>query len=403
MTAKHYVPTGWQRLSLHQVADIRTGIAKGRKNFKVSIERPYLRVANVQDGRLNLKEIKMITIDSEEIGRYSLQRGDVLMTEGGDFDKLGRGFVWENQIQDCLHQNHVFVVRTDRSKLSPYFLSYQTSSCYGKKYFLRCSKQSTNLASINASQLREYQVLLPPLQEQYSIVSIIVKADHAIDLNERLIATKQERRKWLMQQLLTEKQRLPGFNKRWRTIPLGRAFSNRVETNHPVLPLVAITGENGVVPRDGLIRRDTSSDDKSRYLRICPGDIGYNTMRMWQGVCGLSRLEGIVSPAYTVVTPVDGVDGEFMALLFKSQPVVHLFHRHSQGMVDDTLNLKFPNFAKIKVTIPEKEEQQAIASVFRLINRELELLSKQAAALQQQKKGLMQQLLTGKMRVKVEA
>ncbi len=112
-------------------------------------------------------------------------------------------------------------------------------------------------------------------------------------------------------------------------------------------------------------------------------------------------MEGIVSPAYTIVTPKENVDAEFMALLFKSLPVVHLFHRHSQGLVDDTLNLKWRHFAEIKVTIPEKAEQQAITAVFKTADRELDLLRSQLDALREQKKGLMQQLLTGKIRVKV--
>lgn len=401
MSAGHYIPDGWKRLSLHQLSLIQTGVAKGKKDIKNPIECPYLRVANVQDGHLDLTEIKTISIASNELSRYSLRHGDVLMTEGGDFDKLGRGFVWEEQIPGCLHQNHVFAVRPDIDKLDSFFLSYQAGSSYGKGYFASCSKQSTNLASINSSQLKEYPVLLPSLQEQKAIIRVIQKWDSSIDLTERLIAAEQECRTWLMQQLLTGKRRLPGFDIPWQTVHLGDVFTNRIETNFHDLPLVAITGSGGVVSREDLIRRDTSNEDKSKYLRICPGDIGYNTMRMWQGVCGLSSLEGIVSPAYTIATPKNAVDGEYMSLFFKSPPVVHMFHRHSQGLVNDTLNLKWRHFAVIKVTIPEKAEQQAIAAVFKIADSELDLLRTQLDALREQKKGLMQQLLTGKIRVKV--
>jgi type I restriction enzyme S subunit len=257
------------------------------------------------------------------------------------------------------------------------------------------------IPGITRDDVLQTPIWVPIVSEQKTIGKKLLTWDRAIDLTERLIAAKQERRIWLMQQLLTGKRRLPGFDKSWQTVHLGDAFTNRVEMNFPDLPLVAITGENGIVSREDLVRGDTSSEDKSRYLRICPGDIGYNTMRMWQGVCGLSQLEGIVSPAYTIATPNDDVDGEFMALLFKSSSVVHLFHRHSQGLVDDTLNLKWRHFAEIKVPIPEKKEQQAIAAVFRTADRELNLLRTQLDALREQKKGLMQQLLTGKVRVKV--
>jgi type I restriction enzyme S subunit len=155
-----------------------------------------------------------------------------------------------------------------------------------------------------------------------------------------------------------------------------------------------------VVFRDGLDRKDTSSADKSKYLHICPGDIGYNTMRMWQGVSGLSQIEGIVSPAYTIVTPDDSLDPEFVALLFKYPPIVHLFYRYSQGLVSDTWNLKFRHFSEVRVRLPEKKEQKDIAAVFRPVDEELSLLRQQLAAFKEQKKGLMQQLLTGKVRVK---
>ena len=98
---------------------------------------------------------------------------------------------------------------------------------------------------------------------------------------------------------------------------LGELFTERVEIGRTDLPLVAITGQNGVVPRDSLTKRDSSSEDKSKYLRIMPGDIGYNTMRMWQGVAGLSQIEGIVSPAYTILIPSKQIDGQFAAYLLR--------------------------------------------------------------------------------------
>ncbi|MFP4040805.1 MAG: restriction endonuclease subunit S, partial [Desulfosudaceae bacterium] len=139
---------------------------------------------------------------------------------------------------------------------------------------------------------------------------------------------------------------------------------------------------------------------KSKYLRIRPGDIGYNTMRMWQGVSALSPHEGIVSPAYTIATPKKGVDGEFMAYLFKLPKTIHLFYRYSQGLTSDTWNLKFRHFREIKVTIPDIEEQKAIAQILKTCDAELALLRNKLTALQKQKRGLMQKLLTGQWRVK---
>jgi len=165
---------GWKIVPLKNVAKIQTGIAKGKSYKNTNIkELPYLRVANVQDGYLDLSEIKTICVAEHEIERYSLKYGDVLLTEGGDFDKLGRGTIWRGEVPNCLHQNHVFSVRTDTSVLIPEFLSYQTGSLYGRRYFLKCSKKTSNLASINSTQVKGFPVLLPSITEQQRLINLI--------------------------------------------------------------------------------------------------------------------------------------------------------------------------------------------------------------------------------------
>ena len=164
----------------------------------------------------------------------------------------------------------------------------------------------------------------------------------------------------------------------------------------PSLPLTSITAAEGVIDRELVERRDTSPEDKSSYKVIRPGDIGYNTMRMWQGVSGLSTLNGIVSPAYTVVVPVpERMDAKFAAHLFKAPEMVHRFWRYSQGLVDDTLQLKFKHFAEIEIALPPVEEQSRMATRLDIGRSELALLDSFVATLRLQKRGLMQTLLTG--------
>jgi type I restriction enzyme S subunit len=242
---------------------------------------------------------------------------------------------------------------------------------------------------------------IPPYIEQKKIANLFNFWDNAITLTEKLIAEKQLRRKGLMQKLLTGKRRLPGFDGEWREVCLGDIFDDRTDAGRPDLPLISITAGRGTILRNEINRKDNSNTDKQKYLHIRPGDIGYNTMRMWQGISALSTLEGIVSPAYTIVTPKDGIDGQFMAILFKFPPVIHLFYRYSQGLVSDTWNLKFRHFSEIKLAIPKENEQRAIASVFKTIDQEIKLLQAKADALRKQKKGMMQQLLTGKKRVEM--
>lgn len=252
---------------------------------------------------------------------------------------------------------------------------------------------------LDTDSLKAFQVLVPSLPEQTAIADLLSTWNHAIEKAERLIAANEQQKKCLMHSLLTGKRRIKGFQKPWSEYHLGELFKERSERASDHLPLISITRENGIIPRNE-DRKDTSSEDKSNYLRICPGDIGYNTMRMWQGVSALSSLEGIVSPAYTICTPKKGVDGEFMAYLFKLPRTINLFYRHSQGLTSDTWNLKYKHFKQIKVTVPEIEEQKAIARILKVCDEEISLLKIDLAAIKKQKRGLMQKLLTGEWRVK---
>ena len=389
----------WHKGSLEDVAEIQTGLSKSAARQGPFVRMPYLRVANVQDGHFDLTEIKEIDVPAESVDRFRVLEGDVLMTEGGDFDKLGRGSVWRGQNKDCVHQNHIFVVRPHPDKLDARFLAYQTQGPHGRSYFRSCSKQSTNLASINSSQLRQFPVPLPVLAEQRKIADILTASDEALSQLDALTKAEERRKNALMQQLLTGRSRLKSFSKPLMTSKLGTLFKERVEQGRRDLPLLSITADRGIVNRSDVAKRDSSSEDKSKYLRIALGDIGYNTMRMWQGVSALSSLEGIVSPAYTICIPMERIDGCFAAHFFKFRHTVHLFHRYSQGLVDDTLNLKFPSFAKIEITIPsDLEEQRQIAAILDTADQQLTLLRTLRAALNQQKRGLMQRLLIGPLK-----
>ena len=168
--AKRWIDT--EELCDH--AMISSGITKGRRLREAEVTPvPYLAVSNVQDQRIVLENVKTIEATSEEIARYALQKGDILLTEGGDPDKLGRGAIWEGQIDPCIHQNHVFKVRLKSTALRREFLSALLSSARGKRYFLRGAKQTTGIASINMSQLKKFPLLIPPLELQDRYVAFL--------------------------------------------------------------------------------------------------------------------------------------------------------------------------------------------------------------------------------------
>lgn len=202
------IPKAWKVAKLESVAVIQTGAAKSSKLEGDLIELPYLRVANVQDGYLDLKEIKTIKIPKSKSERFLLRENDVLVNEGGDFDKLGRGSIWFGQISPCAHQNHVFAVRTNINKLSPSFFNHLSGAEYGKKYYLGCAKQTTNLASINSTQLKQFPVLLPSIEEQVRICAMLDSVDLRISKQESKLRHLESLKKALMQDLLTGKVRV---------------------------------------------------------------------------------------------------------------------------------------------------------------------------------------------------
>jgi type I restriction enzyme S subunit len=348
---------------------------------------------------------------SEEIDRAYIRsrvsKGDILITVVGA--NIGKIAVVPVEL-DCSNiSRSVARISIDSTKANSEFIRYFLENRIERLLYV--NKVGGAQPVLNLDDLQQFKIPLPPLSEQKAIAQVLSSADAAIHTTEKLIAQKELRKKWLMQQLLTGKKRMPAFanaaagKKRywgeWKELHLGDMFTERNETKFFDLPLLSI-GQNGVYPQDESVKKDTSNEDKSKYKRICPGDIGYNTMRMWQGRSALSELEGIVSPAYTVVIPKKNADSIFFSYLFKMPKMTNLFWRNSQGLVDDTLNCKFKDFSIVKVMLPQtKEEQTAIAQVLQAVDKEIILLKAKAEKLREQKKGLMQVLLTGKKRLSI--
>jgi type I restriction enzyme S subunit len=176
---------GWgETKSLGELADIASGITKGRKlNGEATREVPYLAVSNVQDKFLDLSVVKNILATEDEIQRYRLKKNDLLLTEGGDPDKLGRGTLWSEELSESIHQNHIFRVRVTSARVTPTYLIWLLGSLYGKAYFLRSAKQTTGIASINKRQLSEFPVVLPPMALQAEFEKKAHLANELLQMN----------------------------------------------------------------------------------------------------------------------------------------------------------------------------------------------------------------------------
>jgi type I restriction enzyme S subunit len=170
---------GWEVVTLETIADIVSGVTIGRRidPAREILEVPYLRVANVQDGFISRSEVKTTCATRDEVDRYALRAGDILLTEGGDPDKLGRGAVWDGAIDPCIHQNHVFRVRVLGNDFSADYLNALLGSSYGKRYFFKAAKQTTGIASINRTQLGRFPALAAPREIQRRFTDIVSTID----------------------------------------------------------------------------------------------------------------------------------------------------------------------------------------------------------------------------------
>ena len=357
----------------------------------------YLRITDI-DGWGKFIETDKVSVDNPNSSQFILRDGDIVFARTGA--TVGKTYLYDSKDGQLVFAGFLIRFTPNSNKAVPYYIKAcsETASYWN---WVRVISQRSGQPGINSVEYGAMKLAVPPMEEQRKIAEILGMWDEAIEKQSRLIEKLELRKRALMQRLLTGRTRLPGFTTPWQKVKLGEIFKERNETKCEHLPLLSITAERGVILQSESDKKDTSNDDKSKYKRICPNDIGYNTMRMWQGRSALSAMEGIVSPAYTIVTPKVGIDPLFISELIKQPRVVYDFWTHSQGLVGDTLNCKFHDFSQVKVAIPSLPEQKAIAEVLTAADNEINIHRKKLDALRLQKRGLMQQLLTGKTRVKI--
>lgn len=239
-------------------------------------------------------------------------------------------------------------------------------------------------------------VFFPSVDEQKRVVEALKAYDERIKNQRSVIKALETRRKGLLQQIFSQEIRFkaddgsefPG----WESHAMGEFFTERKEKAQGGEELLSVTIANGVIRQADSEKRDNSSEDKSNYKRVMAGDMAYNTMRMWQGAEGVSYWDGIVSPAYTIIVPEDGVNAEFFMVLFKTYEALKQFTIYSQGMTSDQWNLKFDIFSDLEFDVPCSKEQAKIVAFFKLIDKQIQIEKDKLEAIKQVKKGLLQQM-----------
>lgn len=257
---------------------------------------------------------------------------------------------------------------------------------------------------VHFSDFLKFSLPLPPLAERERIAKILSAQDKVIECYEKKIEQLKRMKKYYLQNMFPKrgetvpKIRFKGFTDPWEQRKVGDCFSERAESD-PNGQLLSVTIGSGIRKFSELGRHDNSNEDKSKYKRVSVGDIAYNSMRMWQGASGYSPYNGIVSPAYTVIKPFEGIDSKFFAYLFKCENMIHTFQIRSQGITSDTWNLKFPALSQIDVLFPSDiKEQKVIADYLTFLDNLITLHQRKLEEEKKKKKALQQLLLTGIVR-----
>ena len=296
---------------------------------------------------------------------------------------------------------HTFAARAAQELV---VLGYRTYALQHEQVIreLRRIATGTSVYGVSKTNLSKVRIPLPQLPEQKAIAQVLSTADAAIHTTEKLIAQKELRKKWLMQQLLTGKKRLKGFGGEWKELRLKDVTTNFSRRNKDLIDakVFSVTNKSGFVLQSDHFEGKVAGDDLSNYKIIKKHEFAYNPARINVGSLAYFDEEiGVISSLYVCFKTTRNILDYF---LFQFLKIDHTKHRiESLGEGGVRVYLWYDLFSKIKINLPSIEEQTAIAQVLQAADKEISLLKAKAEKLREQKKGLMQQLLTGKVRLKI--
>ncbi|MBW8831435.1 MAG: restriction endonuclease subunit S [Burkholderiales bacterium] len=285
-----------------------------------------------------------------------------------------------------------------RTRHNGVFLSYFLNG--PKRREVAKVAQGDTVVHLYSSQLGQLPIAFPEKGEQQKIADCLTALDEVIAAYGQRVAGLMTYKRGLMQQLFPRegetipRLRFPEFRNdpEWKEVKAGTLFANRSERGEDALPIYSVTMTDGLVKRTSLDRRIDDLAEAAGNKKVLRHDIAYNMMRMWQGACGVARVDCMVSPAYVVLAPKMGVRSDFYGYLFKLPQMLRLFTAHSRGLTEDRLRLYYQGFSSIPLPQPDVREQRQIADFLSALDTRIAIESDKLDALKTHKQGLMQQL-----------
>jgi len=392
MKFEFVLPSDWAEKRLDDVTVLMTNGFVGTATTHYTDDPDgitYIQGFNVTKNGFNLSGVRKVTREFHEKNKKSiLQEGDLLTIQTGD---IGLTIIVPKELagSNC----HALVItRLDRKLCYPPFYAQLFNSPIFRRLFRRIETGSS-MKHLNVGDIKRLTVPAPPLYEQKAIADLLSTWDEAIEKTERLIRAKERRFKAIVQRLIGQKCR------EWPHVRPSELFDAISEKNYPEEELLSVTQDRGVIPRRLLEGRVMSPESgTANYKRIKKGDFAIS-LRSFQGGIEYSEYQGIISPAYTVLRPKKLINPDFYKLFFKTYLFIEKYLSIAVIGIRDGKQISIPDFMSIKIPAPPLDEQKRIAEVLSTARKEIDLLSELAKCYKKQKRGLMQNLLTGQWRV----
>ena len=385
----------WEQRKLSEMCGtFEYGLNAAAKEFDG--QNKYIRITDIDDASREflLSDLSSPDISLDGMSKYLLSRGDIVFARTGA--SVGKTYIYKENDGVVYFAGFLIRAKVNQDNDAEFVFQSTLSPSYEK--YIRITSQRSGQPGVNAQEYGEYDLFAPSKEEQQRIGRFLRGIDNLVTLHQRKFEKLTNVKKSMLEKMFPQNGssypeiRFKGFTDAWEQRKLGECFSERVE-NMPDGELISVTINDGIKKFSELGRHDNSNDDKSKYKKVCVGDIAYNSMRMWQGASGYSPYEGIVSPAYTVLSPNAGVFSRCIAYQFKLPQMVHTFQINSQGITSDNWNLKYPTLSEIEIYISKSVmEQKQIAEFFTSLDNLITLHQRELEKLQNIKKSMLEKM-----------
>lgn len=398
------IPSDWEVCYFEDIAEIDKYCLKGNTPKEYQFE--YISLSDVDSNVIKIETSTQVFESAPSRARRIVNKGDILMST---VRPNLQGFsLIRNEVKDLIASTGFAVISTTKCN-NEFLYQYLFSSSISKQFYQLLV--GSNYPAINSSDVKRLKLPLPPLPEQIRIAEVLGTWDKAITNLQATITQKELRNKWLMQQLLTGKKRLKGFGGEWKEIRMKDVFKriDKVNDGDDKHSVMTISAKKGLVSQEDKFDRVIAGDSLKKYTLLNKNDFAYNkgNSKTYQMGCiyQLEEIESALVPfVYICFSPTEKIYSAFYKHWFLAHGLDRQLNRiiTSGARGDGLLNVNSDDFFKLKIPYPTIEEQTAIANVLQTASNEVQLLQKQLDKLREQKKGLMQVLLTGKKRLNIK-